>query len=541
MQFEDTVQNMLATTWPVSASPQAVLELEFRFGAMPGAQIERARHQYLAMVERTEKHTVKRVAHRVTKLDDDLRGLRPLSDCGQPGGATRYERKVALGRNRWPLYGGALNLDCVISQEHPVVPPGDGVHPRDAYDRHRTCVWTQHGAWRVDFTVRGDRQGAGNVEIELVGGRNVNSQHHGARLDAVAMDDLRQILRRLVVILSPAAAGDVGEISTLTGLHLGVAQRLASDHLKHAQRTACDVMRHHMPVSLTAEHQQLLKLAASGPCPTALVTPKVDGVRCVAYVAPAQDPTTPVAQLFFRSGRTECLPLKSAMAWRHADDRMAQPWILDCEVVPERRLVFVMDAFATPTTAACAMQHMGLAQRQHVLKRDWARLAPDTDGLLDFRLKPWAPVTAESLASCTASVGDVPCDGLVFGFVGKTRVFLKWKPVPTIDKVVHRVNFQRAQCVLDNGEVALLGELGNSVSLKAATTGDTGQVHKGVVAEFAIRHSADGGPMLVGQRLRRDKTRGNAPWTERDVRASAALGLVDAAMLASWLDVSGFN
>ena len=75
MQFEDTVQNMLATIWPVSASPQSVLELEFRFGSMPKAQIQRARHQYLAMVRNA---VVSRVDHRVAKFDDDLRGLQIL-------------------------------------------------------------------------------------------------------------------------------------------------------------------------------------------------------------------------------------------------------------------------------------------------------------------------------------------------------------------------------------------------------------------------------------------------------------------------------
>ena len=530
MQFEDTVQNMLATIWPVSASPQSVLELEFRFGSMPKAQIQRARHQYLAMVQDA---VVSRVDHRVAKFDDDLRGLQILDKCGQAGAganAIRFERKVELGRNRWPLYGGALNLDCVLSQEHPVVPPGDHARPRAVYNRHRACVAVPHGAWRVDFTVRDDHQGAGNVEIELVGGRDVNG-NHGARLQAGVMDELRQILRRLVVILSPAAAGDIGQVSTITGLQLGVARRMGKPHLQSAQRTAYDIMRHHMPVSLTADHQRLLQLATSGPCPTALVTPKVDGVRCVLYVAPDQDPTTPVAQLFFRSSRTECLPLKSAMGWKHADDRMAQPWILDCEVVPDRRLVFVMDAFATPTTAACVMQHMGLAQRQDVLRRDWAELAPDTDGLLDVRLKPWVQVTAQSLAGCTKLVGDnVPCDGLVFGFRGRTRVFLKWKPVPTVDKVVHRVDYGAGTCVLDGGEVAALGDLASSVALKACVS-PGGHVHAGVVAEFAAQV---GTGSLVGQRLRRDKKTGNAPQTERDVRASAALGLVDVGMLAEW-------
>ena len=186
------------------------------------------------------------------------------------------------------------------------------------------------------------------------------------------------------------------------------------------------------------------------------------------------------------------------MGWRHADDRMAQPWILDCEVVPERRLVFVMDAFATPTTAACVMQHTGLAQRQDVLRRDWDRLKPDTDGLLDFRLKPWVPVTKESLTGCGDWVGDVPCDGLVFGFTGKTRVFLKWKPVPTVDKVVHKVDFGAGTCVLDGGEVAALGDLAPSVALKACV-GPCGDVNAGVVAEFAARV---GTGLLIGQRLR---------------------------------------
>ena len=511
MQFEDTVQNMLATIWPVSASPQSVLELEFRFGSMPKAQIQRAQDQYLAMTQLKAQ----RASHRVTKFDDDLRGLQVH---GAGASAIRFERKIELGRNRWPLYQGALNLDCVVSQEHPVVPPGDGVQPRCTYNRHRASVG--HKAWRVDFTVRDHERGTGNVEVELVGGRDVNG-NHGARLQAGVMDELRQILRRLVVILSPAAAGDIGQVSTITGLQLGVAQRMGKPHLQSAQRTAYDIMRHHMPVSLTADHQRLLQLATSGPCPTALVTPKVDGVRCVLYVAPDQNPTTPVAQLFFRSSRTECLPLKSAMGWKHADDRMAQPWILDCEVVPDRRLVFVMDAFATPTTAACVMQHMGLAQRQDVLRRDWAALAPDTDGLLDVRLKPWVQVTAQSLAGCTKLVGDdVPCDGLVFGFRGRTRVFLKWKPVPTVDKVVHGVDYGVGTCVLDNGEVAALGNLR-----------DNANVQPGVVAEFAVQ---PGTGLLVGQRVRDDKKTGNAPQTERDVRASAALGLVDAGMLARW-------
>lgn len=523
MLFEDTVQNMLAGIWPVSGSPQSALELEFRFGAMPRAQIRRAQHQYLAMVKASADHAVTRVAHRVAKFDDDLRGLQALGNtkAGDPTDI-RFERKVELGRNRWLLYKGALNMDCVVSQEHPVVPPGDAARPRAVYTRHRTSV--QHpGAWRVDFTVRDNCHSTGNVEVELVGGHDVHGRD-GARLGPGAMDDLRQILRRLVVILSPAAAGDINQVSTTTGLHLGVARRLKPSHLQDAQRAAYEIMRHHMPVSLTADHQRLLRLAASGPCPTALVTPKVDGVRCVLYVAPNQDPTTPVAQLFFRSSRTECLPLKSSMAWRHADDRMAQPWILDCEVVPDRRLVFVIDAFATPTTAACVMQHMGLAQRQDVLRRDWERLAPDTDGLLDVRLKPWVAVTPQSLASCAALVAGAPCDGLVFGFRGKTRVFLKWKPVPTVDKVVHRVDLAAGRCHLDNDEVAALGAL--------ADVKHRGQLAAGVVAEFAVQPDTG---LLVGQRLRSDKKHGNAPETERDVRNSAALGLADVGTLAAWL------
>ena len=515
------MQNMLATIWPVSGSPQSVLELEFRFGAMPRDQINRAQHQYLGMTKTGHQHhAVTRVKHRVAKFDDDLRGLQVLGLDGQAG-AIRFERKVELGRNRWPLYNNALNLDCVVSQEHPVLPPDDAARPRAVYTRHRTSV--QHGAWRVDFTARDDRHGTGNVEIELTQGQDVHGPD-GARLPVNVMHDLRAILRRMVVILSPAAAGDINQVSTLTGLHLGVAQRLNSADLKHAQRAAYDIMRHHMPVSLKADHRHLLRLAASGPCPTALVTPKVDGVRCVMYVAPNQDPATPVAQLFFRSSRTECLPLKSAMGWKHADDRMAQPWILDCEVVPERRLVFVIDAFATPTTAACVMQHMGLAQRQDVLRRDWERLAPDTDGLLDVRLKPWVSVTAESLTRCMALVDNAPCDGLVFGFRGKTRVFLKWKPVPTVDKVVRQVDRVMGRCELDNGETAALGALADDRHVD--------QLRAGVVAEFAVQPDTG---LLVGQRLRCDKKHGNAPETERDVRSSAALGLVDVGMLGTWL------
>lgn len=530
MQFEDTVQNMLATIWPVSASPQSVLELEFRFGAMPRDQINRAEHQYVAMLEKDGKghYAMSRVCDRIAKFDDDLRGVQALDDCGQRGGTIRFERKIQLGRNRWALYGGALNLDCVLSQEHPVVPPGDEARPRAVHTRQRTSI--EHGTWRVDFTVRDNQQGDGNVEVELVGGRDVNASH-GARLRAVDIDDLRQILRRLVVILSPAAAGDINKVSCITGLPLAVAQRMARAHLISAQRTAYDVMRNHMPVSLTSKHRRLLQLATSGPCPTALVTPKVDGARCVVYVAPDQDPTTPVAQLFFRCSRTECLPLKSAMAWQHADDRMAQPWILDCEVVLQRRLVYVIDAFSTPTTAACVMQHMGLAQRQDVLSRDWDRFAPDTDGLLDIRLKPWVQVTKQSLTGCGALVGGVPCDGLVFGFKGKTRVFLKWKPVPTVDKVVHRIDYATGTCVLDQGEVAALGDLASSKDL-AVCVGPKGDVNPGVVAEFAIKPGAN---LLCGQRLRRDKKRGNAPETERDVRDSAALGLANAGMLAEWV------
>ena len=108
--------------------------------------------------------------------------------------------------------------------------------------------------------------------------------------------------------------------------------------------------------------------------------------------------------------------------------------------------------------------------------------------------------------------------------LGKTRVFLKWKPVPTVDKVVHRVDLAAGRCHLDNDEVAALGAL--------ADVKHRGQLAAGVVAEFAVQPDTG---LLVGQRLRSDKKHGNAPETERDVRNSAALGLTDVGTLAAWL------
>ncbi len=527
MQFEDTVQNMLATHWPIFSStgankvPKTVLELEFRFGALPCAQIQRAQQQYVAMHPGA---TVRHAHDRILKLHDDVRGVRPL---GGHGGSTRYERKIQLGRNRWALYNGALNLDCVISQEHPVACPGNA-QPSITYKRRRVSVTHDSNAWRVDFTVRDEANG--NVEVELVGGHDTHGAD-GARMSLATVQQLRRILQTLVVLMCPGAAGDVNRVSDLSGVPLGIAQRLQSKHLMQARRTAYDIMRHHMPVSLLPEHGELLGLASCGPCPTALVTPKVDGVRCVLYVAPGQDATCPVAQLFFRSSEIQCLPLRAAMGWSHADDRMAQPWILDCEVMPACRTVYVMDAFSTPTTSSVVMERMGLAQRQDVLQRDWDKYAPDTGGLLMMHLKPWLPMTPENVVKAANGVGvpGAPCDGVVIGFRGATRVFLKWKPVHTVDRVIARVEPGGQQCWLDDplhGEQAALGNIRLSPdAIDCAAPSN-------VVGEFAIQHPTG---HLVGVRLRPDKKRGNGPGTVQDVRRSAAMGLVNVDALVRWL------
>ncbi len=534
MQFEDTVQNMLATHWPIFSStgankvPKTVLELEFRFGALPCAQILRAQQQYVAMHPGA---TVRHSHDQILKVHDDVRGVRPLGGDGAVAGtthSTRYERKIQLGRNRWALYNGALNLDCVISQEHPVACPGNA-QPNTTYKRRRVSVSHDGNAWRVDFTVRDDANG--NVEVELVGGHDTHGAD-GARMRLATVQQLRRILQTLVVLLCPGAAGDVNRVSDLSGVPLGIAQRLQSKHLMHARRTAYDIMRNHMPVSLLPEHGELLGLASCGPCPTALVTPKVDGVRCVLYVAPGQDATCPVAQLFFRSSEIQCLPLRAAMGWSHADDRMAQPWILDCEVMPACRTVYVMDAFSTPTTSSVVMERMGLAQRQDVLQRDWHKYAPDTGGLLMLHLKPWLTMTPENVVKAANGVGvpGAPCDGVVIGFRGATRVFLKWKPVHTVDKVIAHVDSDGQRCRLDdgvNGECALLGDIRMSPDIGGLTWEQAG-----IVGEFAIQHPSG---QLVGVRLRPDKKHGNGPHTVQDVRRSAAMGLVNADALVRWL------
>lgn len=529
MQFEDTVQNMLATHWPIFCStaedtrvPKTMLELEFRFGALPSAQIMRAQQQYVAMHPGS---TIHHSYDQILKLHDDVRGVRPLG--GDAG--TRYERKIQLGRNRWTLYNGALNLDCVISQEHPVACPGE-VDTGDSYKRRRVSVCHAHDSvWRVDFSVRDDAHG--NVEVEMVGGHNTHGPK-GARMDPDTVQQLRGILQTLVVLLCPGAAGDVNRVSDLTGVPLGIAQRLQSKHLVQARRTAYDIMRHHMPVSLLPEHQELLQLASRGPCPTAMVTPKVDGVRCVMYVAPAQDATCPVAQLFFRASEIQCLPLRAAMGWAHADDRMAQPWILDCEVMPACRTVYVMDAFSTPTTASVVMERMGLAQRQDVLRRDWQKFAPDTCGLLNVQLKPWLAMTPENIVKAAqgVGVGHAPCDGVVIGFRGATRVFIKWKPTHTVDKIIAHVDPDGQRCRLDDGvdgEDALLGDIRIAPDICGSTWEQAG-----IVGEFAVQHPSG---RLVGVRLRPDKKHGNGPQTVQDVRRSAAMGLKDAPGLVQWL------
>lgn len=527
MQFEDTVQNMLATHWPIFASakhddnkpPRTVLELEFRFGALPGAQILRAQQQYIAMHPTA---TVTRAHDQILKFFDDVRGVRPLDDAAS---TTRYERKIQLGRNRWALYNGALNLDCVVSQEHPVACPNADCK---TYKRRRVSV-SHNNPWRVDFTVRSDAATAhefGNIEVELVGGHDTH-QASGARMTLPTVQALRHIMQTLVVLLCPDAAGDVNRVSDLSGVPLGIAHKLHGQHLKQARRAAYDIMRQHMPVSVLPEHRELLQLAASGPCPNAVVTPKVDGVRCVMYVAPNQDPTCPVAQLFFRSSEIQCLPLKAAMGVDYVDDRMAQPWILDCEVMPACRTVYVIDAFATPTTAALVMHRMGLAQRQDVLRRDWSRFAPDTGGLLRLHLKPWSTMTAANVLAAAngAGVNGAPCDGVVVGFRGATRVFIKWKPQHTIDKVIAWVDPDGKRCRLDDGVSGELADLG-TIALAG------GEPCRTVVGEFAVQ---PGTGALVGVRVRHDKKYGNAPSTEQDVRRSAALGLHCAQQLVDWI------
>ena len=99
-------------------------------------------------------------------------------------------------------------------------------------------------------------------------------------------------------------------------------------------------------------------------------------------------------------------------------------------------------------------------------------------------------------------------------------MFIKWKPVPTIDKVITSIDVANMQCTVDGREVALLGDL----PLKFLRTR--------CVAEFGVQR---GTGLLVGQRLRADKKRGNAPATEHDVRASAAMGLHDVLDLAQWV------
>lgn len=346
---------------------------------------------------------------------------------------------------------------------------------------------------------------------------------------------MRVALGRLLRFLM--TYGDCDDVGRTIGRPaLAIARHTTPNHVTHMAYTW---MRNHMPVSLGAQpdqHREAVTLASTGPCATLRATAKADGHRAIVYVFAHYQGAAAYgahAAVCWRDRHVEILPLGATMGKEHVEHRMAHPWILDCEVLPAKDTApaqfLVFDCLGTPNVPHAHMNTWGLDARWHALTGDWNRLAPDPDGLVQFKLKPWVSVHQDSLdADLQAAQHTVDentqVDGLVFAFAGQHRVYLKWKPTGcvSVDKVVRRVE-PNGTLVLDNDERALRGQVCDST------------VRPGDVVEFAIGTTPNA--PLVALRARPDKTRGNAPRTERDVRVAAELGLHTVDDLARWMRI----